>query len=159
MEAQPMNTDVYPRIVRVTSLQGFFAEVPACTEPTGHKPVVRLLNRQTEGESSATLLLSLQGLSKAGDVVWLCEAHAIAWLYGKPFGKAAESVHAGMQALETMVRDYLSSHGYNVRPGDYGLPDGIKPLAATFECAKWVRGAEDMWEIRAVRVAETGAGL
>lgn len=152
-----MKDNVATRILRVTSLKSFCDEVPPqrdevplpC-EPNGHKPVVRLLNRQVEGQHSAVLLLSLQGINAAGEVIWLCEAHTISWLYGKPFGQAAESAHAGMRDLETIVRAHLEANGYEVRAGDYGLPDSIKPLAASFECAKWARISQHEWKVEAV---------
>ncbi len=143
-----MNANPFPHIVRVTSLKAFLAEVPAAGESAAHKSVVRLLNHQVEGQHSAALLLSLQGLNPEGHVVWLCEAHTVSWLYGKPFGPAAEWVYGAMRDLEKIVREYLTSRGYDVREGDYGLPDDIKPLAASFECARWVRVGEQEWKPR-----------
>lgn len=142
-----MNTETYTRIVRVTSLKVFIDEVPAYPDPDGQKPVVRLLNRQVEGQHSAALLLALQGINAAGEIVWLCEGHTVSWLYGKPFGQAAECVYAAMRDLETIVHQCLVSRGYAVREGDYGLPEDIKPLAASFECAKWVRMGEYDWKV------------
>lgn len=59
-----MNPDAFPHIVRVTSLQGFLAEMPAAGESAAHKRVVRLLYRQVEGQHSAALLLSLQAAAR-----------------------------------------------------------------------------------------------
>lgn len=137
----------YPRVVRVTSLNGFLKEVPMPADAHLNKPVLRLSNRQAEGQHSAALLLSVQGVNKADEVVWLAEAHTISWLYGKPFGAAAESVYAGMRELEVIVRAHLESLGYDVRSGDYGLPDDIKALSASFECARWVRLGESHWVV------------
>lgn len=146
-----MNSDFpYPRVVRVTSLKSFLTEVSTPLDASLAKPVVRLTNRLAEGEHSAALLLSVQGVNAAGEVVWLCEAHTISWLYGKPFGAAAESVYTGMRELEGIVRAHLESLAYDVRDGDYGLPDDIKALGAAFECAKWVRLSEYQWQVRAV---------
>ncbi|MBM3272533.1 hypothetical protein FJY94_04630 [Candidatus Kaiserbacteria bacterium] len=153
-----MNNNVIARVVRVTSLNGFCNEVSFGQDGDPHipKPVLRLLNHQVEGQHSAALVLSLQGVNRAGEVVWLCEAHTISWLYGKPFGQAAESIYAGMRDLETTVRVYLETQGYEVRAGDYGLPDSVKPLAASFECAKWVRAGEREMRVEAAcQAAET----
>lgn len=145
-----MNNNCIPRVVRSTSLAGFLNELPALPGPDGQKPILRLLNHQVEGQHSTSLVLSLQGVNGAGEVVWLCEAHTISWLYGKPFGRASESAYAGMRDLESLVRAHLEAQGYDVRQGDYGLPESIKPLAASFECAKWVRVSENEWKVRAV---------
>ncbi len=148
-----MNNSLTARVLRVTSLKSFCDEVPSHCEPDNPKPVLRLLNRQVEGQHSAALMLSLQGINAAGEVVWLCEAHTVSWLYGKPFGQAAESAYAGMRELETIVRAYLEAQGYEVRAGDYGLPDSIKPLAASFECARWVRRSEHEWKVEPASLA------
>ncbi len=66
-----MNADAFPHILRVTSLKDFLAEMPAASGSAVDKPVVRLLNRQVEGQYNAALLLSLQGINAAGDIVWL----------------------------------------------------------------------------------------
>ncbi len=145
-----MNTNALPRIVRLTSLKSFLAEVPVNPAEDGPKPLLRLLNRHTEFQMSATLLLSLQGVNAHNEIVWLCEAHTISWLHDRPFGKVAESAYLAMRELETIVRGYLESQGYEVRSGDYGLPDIIKPLSADFECAKWVRVSEQEWTVKAV---------
>ena len=138
------------RVIRVVSLNNFFEEVRCQSDLDRHAPLLRLLNRQIEGQHSAALLLSLQGINAAGEVIWLCEAHTVSWLYGKPFGQAAESAYTGMHDLEAIVRAHLEACGYEVREGDYGLPDSVKPLAASFECAKWVRTGEHEWKLEAV---------
>lgn len=138
-----MSTDImHPtRVVRVTSLVDFCAEVPPTpTHRQGDSsPIARISNTRLEGQRSALLTLSLQAVNPHGEIVWLAEAHHASWLYGKPFGPEAESLHAGMGDLERLVRDWLAAQGYVIRAGDYGLPDNIKPLAAQFECARWVK--------------------
>lgn len=145
-----MNTLWQPRVLRITSLKNFLAEVPINPDANGPKPLLRLLNRHTEFQMSATLMLSLQGVNAQNEIVWLCEARTISWLHERPFGKVAESAYLGMRELETIVRGYLESQGYEVRSGDYGLPDTIKPLASEFECAQWVKVSELEWTIKAV---------
>lgn len=139
---QPSNT----RVIRVTSLQQFTREVPSVS-PADRQAIVRLVNRQTEGHHSAALMLSLQGVNADGEIVWLCEGHTVSWLHGRPFGRAAESIYACMDALATIVRAHLSSLGYDVRSGDYALPDALQPLSASFECARWVRRAVHDWQV------------
>lgn len=153
-----MNNSLTARVLRVTSLKSFCDEVPSHREPDNPKPVVRLLNQQVEGQHSAALLLSLQGINPSGEIAWLCEARTISWLYGKPFGKVAASAYAAMHDLETIVRDYLETQGYEVRSGDYGLPEDIKPLAASFECAKWARVGECEWKVEAVSLIAAASG-
>jgi hypothetical protein len=141
---------VSTRVLRVTSLKDFVTEVPARKDPDSPRTPLRLINRRAEGQFSAGLLLSVQGLNASGEIVWLCEGRTIAWLYGQPFGPAAESAYAGMRELETIVRAYLVALGYDVRTGDYGLPHYLKPLGTSFECAKWVPLGESEWPVRAV---------
>lgn len=137
-------------VIRVTSLADFAREVPPGADLRGRKPVVRLINTRVEGEHSAALALHLQGEDSDGRIVWLCEVHTISWLYGKPFGHAAECVHEQMRELERIVRGWLAAQGYEVRNGNYGIPDNVKPLAASFECARWVKESEAQWKVVAV---------
>lgn len=149
----PASPNRVTRVVRVTSLMGFQKEAPL--EPTlnGRSPIVRLLNYHTESQHFASLILSAQSVNTAGEVVWLAEVHTVSWLYGKPFGKNAESVSAGMVELERVVREWLTAQGYDVRVGDFGLSDSFKPLAADFECARWVKVDEDQWRVEARSMA------
>lgn len=143
-----MEAEHCPRVLRVTSLQDFIREVPTQKASDVPGPVVRLLNRQIEEQHRATLVLSLQGVNSAGEIVWLCEVHPISWLYGRPFGQMSENVYFGMRELEAIVRRRLQDMGYDVRSGDYGLPDSLKPLSADFECARWVRVNENECVVR-----------
>ncbi len=59
-----------------------------------------------------------------------------------------------MRDLESLVRGCLETRGYDVRDGDYGLPESVKPLAASFECARWVRASENEWKVDAVTLQE-----
>src|SRR5258708_39639070 len=116
-------------VLRVTSLKDFVTEVPVRQDPDGPRTPLRLINRQAEGGHAATLLLSVQGLNATGEIVWLCEAHTISWLYGQPFCPPAESAYAGMRDLETIVRTHLESLSYDVRDGDTACPTRSRPWA------------------------------
>ena len=145
----PASPNSVTRVVRVTSLAGFQHEIPPEPMPNGCRPIIRLLNYHTESQHFASLTLSTQSVNIVGEVVWLAEVHTVAWLYGKPFGKAAESVFAGMSELERVVHEWFTAQGYDVRAGDFGLSDSFKPLAADFECARWVKVDEDQWRVEA----------
>ena len=135
------------RVVRVTTLKDFQKEVPS--------GVVRLLSSKVRLLSQALpqcrFSLSLQGVNAQGEIVWLNETHdAMTDYEGKGFGPDNASIIEGTLVLAGIVRDTLIAQGYDVRDGDYGLPDTIKSLRAYFECAEWKKVGEYEWKVEPV---------
>ena len=140
--------DKNSRVVRVTTLKDFQKEVPS--------GVVRLLSSKTQLPSSTLPLfrysLSLQGVNAQFEIVWLNETHdAMMDTEGKGFGPDNASIIKGTLRLADIVRNYLIAQGYDVRDGDYGLPDDLKPLQAHFECAEWKKVGECEWEVTPIQ--------
>jgi hypothetical protein len=90
------------------------------------------------------LQLHLQGHNDLGEVVWLMESHRIVWVRHEPETPRDKSIYEGMRELERIVRKHLEGQGYEVRPGSYGIPDGIKPVNGHFEIVKWQKTSDDL---------------
>ena len=65
---------------------------------------------------------------------------------GPPGFTDDRSIYAGLPVLREIVRAHLLGLGYDVREGDYALPEEVQPLSARFECAKWVKAGDQRWQ-------------
>lgn len=137
------------RVLRVPSLAAFVQEIP----PVNGKPAVVRLNAVESflpnGKTAMprkTIGLSLQGVNDQGELVWLYEGHVIIWMPDGPGFTDDRSIYAGLPVLREIVRAHLLGLGYDVREGDYALPEEVQPLSARFECAKWVKAADQRWQ-------------
>jgi hypothetical protein len=124
-------------IVRVSTLAEFTAEVRP------ELPLrLSLLERQSPNIiPSKEVELHLQGHNDLGEIVWLMESHRIVILTS--LTPRDRSIYEGMQELHRLVEKHLADRGYEIRPGAYGLPDNIKPLAGHFEIVRWQRTNDD----------------
>jgi len=137
------------RVLRVPSLSAFVQEIP----PVNGKPAVVRLNAVESflpnGKTAMprkTIGLSLQGVNDQGELVWLYEGHVIIWMPDGPGFADDRSIYAGLPVLREIVRAHLLGLGYDVREGDYALPEEVQPLSARFECAKWVKAGDQRWQ-------------
>ena len=137
------------RVLRVPSLSAFVQEIP----PVNGKPAVVRLNAVESflpnGKTAMprkTIGLSLQGVNDQGELVWLYEGHVIIWMPDGPGFTDDRSIYAGLPVLREIVRAHLLGLGYDVREGDYALPEEVQPLSARFECAKWVKAGDQRWQ-------------
>lgn len=137
-----------PLIVRVGDLGAFTGEVPPVNGP------VRLIltNRSLKSGVIPTreIQLSLQGFNDLLEMVWLCESHEITWLDTGPPPGRDKSIYDAMFELRAAARAHLESQGYEVREGNYGLPDDIHPIAGRFEIVRWQKGFDGIWGIVAL---------
>lgn len=95
--------------------------------------------------------LDLQGLDARGTVVWLHDNVELARTPGNSdFWTPRDRVlYEQMTKMHDLVKDWLEGQGYEVRAGQFGLPESIKPVKGQFECVKWVRQADDSFLVEA----------
>jgi hypothetical protein len=127
-----------PVVILITSLAEFEREVVA-------PAVVRLnLTESRENTELFTYLrvkLDLQALNDQGHIVWLHDSHTLQKHRGGDdfWQPSHQSIYQQMPQAKRLVCDYLTHRGYEVRGGQYGLPDDIKPVRGQFECFDWVK--------------------
>jgi hypothetical protein len=127
------------RIVRVSDLAEFTAEVRKDLP-------IRLTLTSISGKGpipTQELQLHLQGHNDLGEIIWLMESHRIVWIRHEPETPLDKSIYTGMRELERIVRKHLEDHGYEIRPGSYGIQDDIKPINGQYEIVKWQKGNAD----------------
>lgn len=100
------------RVILVHSLTDFLTEAPP-------PRLCRL--------SLVEARLNLQAQTRGG-LVWLSDQYD---------SSAPPEVHAQLPAALDTVAAWLSWQGYEVRPGRWATPAGVKPDRGRFECFKW----------------------
>lgn len=150
-----------PRTILITTLADFMAEVAA------PGPVrLNLTERRDQrkfGSGKQTLFiptlhvhLDLQGTNERGEIVWLHDNYELqkSPSGGEFWGPTDRSAYEQMPRFQEIVKSYLEGKGYEVRSGQYGLPQTIRPVRGHFSCARWEKVSER--EVRVVRVLEVG---
>lgn len=132
-------------VITLGNLEQFNVEIPP-------PAVVRLQltddNRTAgRGDSNCVLprlscRLDLQAVNPYGDLIWLHTGYAVQRLAGGQFVTDQDrSRYLQMPHMHDAVKAHLEATGYTVRPGQFALPDNLKPLPGVFECVRWVADA------------------
>lgn len=137
-------------VILINTLAEFEQEIPA-------PALVRLnLTERHEHTKLLTYLhvsLNLQGVSAAGHIVWLHDSYTLEKiLRGDDFWQPAQrDIYRQMPQAQQIIRNYLTTRGYRVRGGQFGLPAGVTPVRGQFECLNWAKTGET-YRVEAVTV-------
>jgi hypothetical protein len=86
-----------------------------------------------------TVSLSLQGVNEFQEIVWLFFSQQLQRGHrpGPWWNKKHQGLYNAFPVSRDIVEKYLKDKGYDVRGGQYGLSQDIKPVRGVFECFDW----------------------
>jgi hypothetical protein len=138
-----------PQVILISTLAEFMAEVPPAA--TVRLNLTERQSSQKYGGGKHTMIvptlwihLDLQGTNAQGEIVWLHDAHELQRTPGNGefWTPGEKSIYEQMRKMHDLVKAYLESHGYQVRGGQYGLPQTVRPVRGVFECVRWEKDGD-----------------
>lgn len=136
------------RIVLVGSIKEFCEEVPLSP--------VRLNQTERQGGRGKEIFIptvivqiDLQGLNATDEIVWWHYSHELDLTPGgrKFWTPEHESIYDQYADLKDIIAAHLNKCGYEVRGGQYGIPEGIKPIRGACELAKWEKQENGTYQL------------
>lgn len=130
--------------ILVNTLADFTREIPPpatlyfnMTERTGHHTYG--VGNQAIVIPTKEIHLDLQGLNLTGQIIWLHEFHEFERSPNNDhfWHSRAENTWKQFPYMRQLIADHLATLGYEVRPGQFALPDNLKPIGGIFECIRW----------------------
>lgn len=140
-----------PIVIHINSLAEFELEAPP-PATIRLNLTERQSSRKYTGNIHVPLLnvhLDLQAVNDQQQIVWLHGHWELEQQPGGGFwGAAAASIYEQLPDAKRMIGDYLAGKGYEVRGGQFGVPDNIKPIRGVFECLDWTKNGDGSFHLK-----------
>lgn len=101
-----------------------------------------------------TFNINLTTTNADGDVLVLHWSRSIHWAQNEPAWPKDHSLLAAIQTMPDLIRDFLQTHGFTVRPGTHLIPQNVQPIRGTFDCLRWEKSDDEQWSVQHIEHAE-----
>ena len=130
-------------IIQINSLAEFQDEIDTIPYPVRLNVTERKHNKQLV--PYLTTHVDLMGINVADQIVWLHWSRDFQFGGHADFAKmnpTGHHIYEQIPTMKTLIMEYLTEQGYNVKGGCFGIDQSITPVRGIFECVKWVTNPE-----------------